>query len=1026
MAIISKENGTIKGTGNPNLDVNIQDGDTITPLIYIDYSTTPPTFYKFNDNLVSGSKWVLDNTVTNADSVPFTPVGSLVSTDVQSAVEEVQDNVEDIIANEVLFKTTIAALRASTATHDFVYITDNNQTGVFKYDSTDVVSTDNTGTVLVSNNGRRYKRQFDGAVNVKWFGAKGDGVTDDQPAIQNAISNCILLKYNLFLPSGSYKINNPLLVAYDSNSDLNFEYSSITIFGENKPYLSGSSTNIVASFSDTFALGLHRVKGCTIKDLRIVGTNQLNFTLKQSIENDPSLWASGTCRDSRYSPYSGIVVDPFGQSLPVDGGYPGFTPYYVQVGQGGSTGVDIINVEVDGFVVGMMFSPSGTIFNCDVINVESPKISNCKSGMAFGQSQIKGARVENIMSWNTVRYLFDGLDYGSGNGYMPFVDGGNVAGNVRSLFKFSQDWTPFNISNFYAESIHSLGYSTSASNFSLNFTNCDFRFNTNYANSVKNSSCLLEANKANFESCSLLYYGLSNAPMTFYVRTSLTFNNSITTDLIYNIFGDGPEPYANVSYRNHRFISYLTNNASFTSSSRISALNSVNSSVYISNGGEIGVDSAYNEVYKDVSKYGINLHSIETSTITISGNEATFTAALPGRYKVGDVLFSLTPLSVDSGSSLNVAIGKVKSVVSTTVTLDQIPYNLIDGVYNIYSFNLPKNHSRTFGTGSIATSTISNILCEDNIESVWSVGDKIYGTGISNGTYVTARDNTAKTITISSPLTATITDSQLYGAETVKLARYNSIPTTGGWSKGDLVYNTNPTSVFAWVCSTGGVFSTATVPTFSAINVNSAINQYEVLYGDGTSALDHSSYLKFKENNILPELLVNAQTGSLLLATNVAGSTQSSTLMSGFNIPTGASLLTYQAAGSLNIGNYRDSAGAGINFYGSLNGAYHSFVFFHNKSEIGRIIYDGTLSFPKNNQQGNISTSTNGSGDITVTFSTAFASAPTAINITSRGTTPYVYNVTARTTTNFTVRVFDMTGAAVSSTAIDFDWTAIK
>lgn len=60
MAIISKENGIIKGTGNPNLDVNIQDGDIVTPLIYIDYSTTPPTFYKFNDNLVSGSKWEVD------------------------------------------------------------------------------------------------------------------------------------------------------------------------------------------------------------------------------------------------------------------------------------------------------------------------------------------------------------------------------------------------------------------------------------------------------------------------------------------------------------------------------------------------------------------------------------------------------------------------------------------------------------------------------------------------------------------------------------------------------------------------------------------------------------------------------------------------------------------------------------------------------------------------------------------------------------------------------------------------------
>lgn len=815
MAIISKNNGIIKGTGNPNLDVNIQDGDTITPLIYIDYSTTPPTFYKFNDNLASGSKWVLDNTVTNADSVPFTPAGSISSTDVQSAVEEVQSNVEDIIANEVLFKTTIAELRASTATHDFVYITDENQTGIFKYSSTST-EPDNTGTVLIATNGRKYIRQYEGKINAKWFGAVGDGIVNDQPALQNAINFCIKNSKYLFIPVGNYKINSPLLLLYDSYPDLNAEFFSVTIEGESKPYL--NNTTITANFNDTFAIGIQRGKGVSIKNIRILGKNTINFDLKQVIETPDNLWTVNDCRDSRYSPYSGIVVDPFGTTLPVDGGYPGMSAYYSQIGSGGSTGIDLENIYVNGFVVGIMFSPSGSAFNSDVTTVTNSQISNCKAGLAFGQSQTKGCKVTNIMAWQSIRFLFNGDQYGSGNGYMPIVEGGTIAGSVRSLFRFNQNWSPFSINNFFAESIHSLGFTTGTSKtFPLSFVNCQFHFNTNYNNNIKNANCLLESSNASFFSCALIYYGYSSAPMTFYVQQGLNFTGCTTTDIIYNRFTDSEEPFANVVYINHRFSKYsATINPGFNSNYRINNLNTVNVGTFLSNGSEIVVDNTH--TVKEKSSIGLKVFFLEGLNITVTSNKATFSTSYPGRYQVNDILFSTTNLPVDSGSTINTTLGKVESVIGSTVTLAQIPYSLVDGVYGVYHISLPKYHSQTFCTGVSSSNVLTNVICADPLNGAWLVGDKVFGNGIWSGTYITAIDNVNKTITLSENLNASITNSPIFGAEVFRYHYANSAPSTSGWLSGDIVYNTNPSSgILSWVCTSGGAFGTTLPPVFTPI-----------------------------------------------------------------------------------------------------------------------------------------------------------------------------------------------------------------
>jgi len=88
--------------------------------------------------------------------------------------------------------------------------------GEFYYDSSSMaggVTGDNGGTIIKPNsiipaNPGRWIRIYSGKVNARWFGAIGDGITNDATSIQNALNTT----ENLFIPDGVYKISSPLVI----------------------------------------------------------------------------------------------------------------------------------------------------------------------------------------------------------------------------------------------------------------------------------------------------------------------------------------------------------------------------------------------------------------------------------------------------------------------------------------------------------------------------------------------------------------------------------------------------------------------------------------------------------------------------------------------------------------------------------------------------------------------------------------------------------------------------------------------
>lgn len=117
------------------------------------------------------------------------------------------------------------ALRNYTGRATTVRITAIGLAGFFEYDSSDTTSADNGGTIIVSSDGRRWKRQYSGLPSVAWWGAKADwnGTTGtDNTAALQAAHNAYAV---LFYPEGAYK-----------SGSINFTKFGTTLVGPGSRY----------------------------------------------------------------------------------------------------------------------------------------------------------------------------------------------------------------------------------------------------------------------------------------------------------------------------------------------------------------------------------------------------------------------------------------------------------------------------------------------------------------------------------------------------------------------------------------------------------------------------------------------------------------------------------------------------------------------------------------------------------------------------------------------------------------------
>jgi hypothetical protein len=292
---------------------------------------------------------------------------------------------------------------------------------------------------------------------------------DDYPRLQTAIDFCLSHPgHRMLLAAGHFSISHPLIVAKRAGSD--YAQATIDIEGveDAKDAVDPYCTEIIPQFTNGFAIGIQQGKGCTISNIRFAGKYVLPQHLGPIQIDSLSWkgWSDGVCSDGRTNPYSAIAIDPF--SDPGDytsdttlyQKYKGLDSFYLPgMSRSGSTAINISGCSIEGFVVGVMVTPSYQQ-NGDLINVADSRIDFCKVCYAYTQAQSKGNQLNDLMCWGAVRTVLDGIHFGflrSDGSTAPFVNVMNIAGGAYELVAATSATYPVSMSNVYATQLFKIG-----------------------------------------------------------------------------------------------------------------------------------------------------------------------------------------------------------------------------------------------------------------------------------------------------------------------------------------------------------------------------------------------------------------------------------------------------------------------------------------------------------------------------------------------------------------------------------------
>jgi hypothetical protein len=342
-------------------------------------------------------------------------------------------------------------------------VTINDRSGQFRWDAASAEPDDSIMCIKLSGftTGRLKRIIPQGWVNVMDFGAKGNGTANDYAPVQKAIDYAIYHNINVvYFPAGNY-LNNTKgwNIWKDNNADGNPEFVNVELRGQSTAYGAnlGNEATLIAGYDNSFLVNIERGKGCKINNLNFTGNNVLNYSIYAAFDSSATYVNNKNIRTVPQSPYSGLVLDAFGDGTMGSDRYPGFENYYSGTkGNGGSTDCHFENLAFNGFYVDIFLTPNIATQNDEQHTFNHIWLNNAWAGLIVRQKQSRNIICTDFKAWNSVRTVFMSTGFGNANGECPVIDNLNVAGNIYQLFYMGG--SRVSISNVHAESFYKIGY----------------------------------------------------------------------------------------------------------------------------------------------------------------------------------------------------------------------------------------------------------------------------------------------------------------------------------------------------------------------------------------------------------------------------------------------------------------------------------------------------------------------------------------------------------------------------------------
>jgi hypothetical protein len=186
--------------------------------------------YKFVlKNAAGVIQWTQDNI-----STPAALVNTLRTDLAASSGASLVGGGDQVVASIAALRALLKTSASKNALVTGYYAAGDGGGGAYWYDASDTTTADNGGSVIVATDGGRWKLAHGGTVSIKQFGAKGDGATNDDAAIQAAINSGIR---RIYVPSGRFKCLSTLNLCNLASTGV-----PLKLFGDATAYDNGTLT----------------------------------------------------------------------------------------------------------------------------------------------------------------------------------------------------------------------------------------------------------------------------------------------------------------------------------------------------------------------------------------------------------------------------------------------------------------------------------------------------------------------------------------------------------------------------------------------------------------------------------------------------------------------------------------------------------------------------------------------------------------------------------------------------------------